>query len=431
MSDSEDGSLSSLMAAKREPETANPPPIPPRDTSDNEDNVRLVDLQRKGVQEAVFASQESDDDDDNMSLAELTKKRKRSNGTSSPAVKKEKVSNSPSDSDSEDDIPIAQLTKKSKKVSAVKKEKSSSSTSKKKSAKLAAGKGKKTATAAKGKKTLKKEKKEKRSKIEIEMENVHKWWLEEDDLEGDEKWKTLKHNGVLFAPLYEPHGIPILYDGKVVTLTPEQEEYATYFARYLETDHYTKDVFRKNFWTCWKKLIKSCGPTKASVITEFSKVDFKPIWRHLEAQKEQNKNKSKEQKDVEKAARAELTEQYGYAYLDGRKEKVGNYRVEPPGLFLGRGAHPKAGMFKLRITPKDITINIGKNQKPPKPSAPYENEAWGNVVCNNRVTWLAYWKENVNDSIKYVMLHSSSKLKGIADMKKVMSSFSFTTRIDY
>lgn len=33
--------------------------------------------------------------------------------------------------------------------------------------------------------------------------------------------------------------------------------------------------------------------------------------------------------------------------------------MEPPGLFRGRGEHPKMGLFKRRIYPRDITINIG------------------------------------------------------------------------
>ncbi len=36
-------------------------------------------------------------------------------------------------------------------------------------------------------------------------------------------WKKLSHNGVLFPPEYEPHGVKMLYDGKPVDLTPEQE----------------------------------------------------------------------------------------------------------------------------------------------------------------------------------------------------------------
>lgn len=33
--------------------------------------------------------------------------------------------------------------------------------------------------------------------------------------------------------------------------------------------------------------------------------------------------------------------------------------MEPPGLFRGRGDHPKMGKLKARIYPEDITINIG------------------------------------------------------------------------
>lgn len=50
-----------------------------------------------------------------------------------------------------------------------------------------------------------------------------------------------------------------------------------------------------------------------------------------------------------------------WAIVDGVKEKVGNFRVEPPGLFRGRGEHLKMGKLKKRIFPKDITINIGKD----------------------------------------------------------------------
>lgn len=41
---------------------------------------------------------------------------------------------------------------------------------------------------------------------------------------GTVKWTTLEHNGVIFPPPYQPHGVKMLYDGKPVHLTPEQEE---------------------------------------------------------------------------------------------------------------------------------------------------------------------------------------------------------------
>ncbi|KAK2451291.1 DNA topoisomerase 1 alpha [Trifolium repens] len=54
-------------------------------------------------------------------------------------------------------------------------------------------------------------------------------------------------------------------------------------------------------------------------------------------------------------------EKYMWAIIDGVKEKVGNFRAEPPGLFRGRGEHPKMGKVKRRITPNDVVINIGKD----------------------------------------------------------------------
>lgn len=38
------------------------------------------------------------------------------------------------------------------------------------------------------------------------------------------KWTSLVHNGVIFPPAYKPHGVKMLYKGKPVDLTPEQEE---------------------------------------------------------------------------------------------------------------------------------------------------------------------------------------------------------------
>lgn len=52
--------------------------------------------------------------------------------------------------------------------------------------------------------------------------------------------------------------------------------------------------------------------------------------------------------------------EYGYCLMDNHKERIGNFRIEPPGLFRGRGDHPKMGMLKRRIRPEDIIINCSK-----------------------------------------------------------------------
>lgn len=51
-----------------------------------------------------------------------------------------------------------------------------------------------------------------------------------------------------------------------------------------------------------------------------------------------------------KAEKLAIDEKYGWCVLDGRKEKVGNFRIEPPGLFRGRGEHPKTGCLKVNCS---------------------------------------------------------------------------------
>ena len=48
---------------------------------------------------------------------------------------------------------------------------------------------------------------------------------------------------------------------------------------------------------------------------------------------------------------------YGWALVDGCLERVGNYTLELPTLFKGRGEHPKAGLLKGRMMPEDLTVN--------------------------------------------------------------------------
>lgn len=45
--------------------------------------------------------------------------------------------------------------------------------------------------------------------------------------------------------------------GKVVKLSEPAEEVATFYARMLDHDYTTKDVFNNNFMKDWKKVSKS------------------------------------------------------------------------------------------------------------------------------------------------------------------------------
>ena len=71
--------------------------------------------------------------------------------------------------------------------------------------------------------------------------------------------------------------------------------------------------------------------------------------------------------------------------------------------------------YQQRVRPEQVTINIGADADIPKPP---EGTKWGSVQHDNAVTWLAMWKENVNDNTKYIFLAANSSLKGQSDMKK-------------
>ncbi|KAL9275577.1 DNA topoisomerase 1 alpha-like protein [Drosera capensis] len=226
------------------------------------------------------------------------------------------------------------------------------------------------------------------------------------------KWSTLSHNGVMFPPPYEPHGVKMLYDGKPVDLTPEQEEVATMYAAMLETDYVQKPKFNENFFNDWKKILG-----KNHIIQDLKKCDFTPIHQWHLIEKEKKKQMSLEEKKALKEEKSKQEEKYMWAILDGVKEKVGNFRVEPPGLFRGRGEHPKMGKLKKRIYPSDITINIGKEA--PVPECHIPGERWKEVRHDNTVTWLAYWNDPINQKeFKYVFFAASSTLKGQSDKEK-------------
>lgn len=55
-----------------------------------------------------------------------------------------------------------------------------------------------------------------------------------------------------------------------------------------------------------------------------------------------------------------ILQEYGFCVMDNHKERIANFRIEPPGLFRGRGDHPKMGMLKRRIRPEDIIINCSR-----------------------------------------------------------------------
>ncbi|KAJ1512959.1 DNA topoisomerase 1 [Coelomomyces lativittatus] len=244
------------------------------------------------------------------------------------------------------------------------------------------------------------------------------WWSDINVIESlsqnTVKWTRLHHQGVVFAAPYVPHGVPLVYQNQSYVLVPEVEELATHFATTLTTPYASNPTFCKNFFIDFLKTLHRHQPDLP--IQVFEHCDFSLIHAHVMEEKERKKNMlTLEEKKKVKMEKALLDDQYGWAWIDGRKEKVNNYRIEPPGLFRGRGAHPKTGTWKQRIRPEDVTLNLSEDA--PIPPLP-DGHHWKAIVHCPQVTWLAMWEENVQHQIKYVKLSASSVWKGVSDYQK-------------
>lgn len=252
-----------------------------------------------------------------------------------------------------------------------------------------------------------------------------KWWEEQGKDDGV-KWRTLEHRGPVFAPDYErlPPSVHFYYDGKAVDLSADAQEVAGFYARMIDHEYTTRELFNKNFYKDWKKVMSS---EEKHLITDMRKCNFKEIADHYKVLSEERKSLTKEQKLENKLKNEKMVEEYGYCLIDSHKQKIGNFRIEPPGLFRGRGDHPKQGMLKTRVSPRDVIINCSKGSNVPKPPSGHK---WREVRHDNTVSWLASWSENIQGSIKYVMLSAASKMKGEKDWMKYETARRLHKQID-
>ncbi len=242
------------------------------------------------------------------------------------------------------------------------------------------------------------------------------------------KWKTFKHNGVMFPEPYKPHKIPIIYNGEKIILDPNSEEYATIYAKFTDTEYVKNKIFKNNFFNDWKVYLKKGGFNK---INDLDNCDFKLIYNYLVKIKEEKLNLTKEEKEKIKDEKKKEEEKYMIAYVDGKEQLVGNFRMEPPGIFMGRGCHPKAGKIKKRILPEDITLNIDKETKIPELPSFYKDKKWKKIIHDNTLEWLASWKDTITNKIKYVWLGNKSDFKAKSDLNKFETARKLVSKINF
>ena len=91
--------------------------------------------------------------------------------------------------------------------------------------------------------------------------------------------------------------------------------------------------------------------SERSKIKDLKKCNFNEVFEYFKQKSEERKQMTKEEKKAIKEENLKIKNEYGFCMWDGHKQPIGNYKIEPPGLFRGRGEHPKMGMVKRRIQP--------------------------------------------------------------------------------
>ena len=223
-------------------------------------------------------------------------------------------------------------------------------------------------------------------------------------------WKTFRHNGIAFPDPYVPKGLSIRVSGQEIRLSPLAEEMAYQFAKKKDTPYVQDPVFRTNFMKYFVKQL----PPPVTKQTRFDDVDLSQLYRVVDEEKRDKEAMTKEAKKSLAASRKEKREalrvKFGKALLDGKEIEIANWMAEPPGLFMGRGAHPLRGSWKPRVAAPDVTLNLDKQA--PVPPGGYK------VSNDDESIWVARWIDKLTEKEKYVWPHESSDIQQSRNKQK-------------
>lgn len=214
----------------------------------------------------------------------------------------------------------------------------------------------------------------------------------------------MRHNGVAFPPDYEPRGLSTTIKGTLVKLEPLQEEMLMAWAKKIGTPYVEDPVFQENFLSSLRERsaelfadvkIEDMDWTEMFAIAQAEKLANMPGERRKEISLERKKKSE------------ELKEKYGYAQVDDHRVEIGAYLIEPPGIFMGRGAHPLRGRWKPRVYSYQVTLNLDENADIPDAA----HGDWKDIVHEHDSLWIARWLETLTGKIKYVLLAETSHLR--------------------
>ena len=239
-------------------------------------------------------------------------------------------------------------------------------------------------------------------------------------------WKTLEQRGPYFTHLMVPYnylGSSLIYGGKSYKLTPQEEKVAAFYAKRLISERAGGIVaaqlwatvpvgkpYRTNFWNDFQTYLT---PEHRKIFKDLAKINWDDLIEKIENMKKDGL--TVEEKTEKKIRDEERKREYGFAKLDGKREAVGNYTVEPSGIFEGRGKNQMRGHIKREIIPEDIILNLG--EKDPIPIPPVDHN-WGGIVHDHKAEWLAKYKDSISNEVKYVRFDAKGKFKGESDLLK-------------
>ena len=241
--------------------------------------------------------------------------------------------------------------------------------------------------------------------------------LEDAPKTSGRRMKQLIHNGVLIPDAYVPQAFTIALRGKPLKLTPLQEEMAVKFAQKFGTPYTEDPTFCANFM---KDFAEALGIKEKITVAD---IDWAPITRWIEAERALKANMSKEEKKQLAAARKKLREErkerFGWATVDGARMEIGNYAVEPPSVFMGRGKHPVRGSWKPAIMTKDVTLNLS-------PDAPTPPGEWAGREWRPEELWIAKWTDKLSEKVKYIWFHDATPMK----QERVQEKFDLANELE-
>ena len=234
--------------------------------------------------------------------------------------------------------------------------------------------------------------------------------------------KQLIHKGVIIPEPPKYRGLSIKIDGKKHKLTPLQEEMALAWVRKLGTPYAEDLVFVKNFMRDFSQALGYEKPLR------IDQIDFSEVIRVVEEERAAKEAMTKEERKAlaaeRKAIREALKEEYGYAIADGERIELGNYMVEPSGIFMGRGKHPLRGRWKQGASQKDVTLNLS-------PDAPRPKGDWKEIIWQPDSLWVARWEDKLSGKLKYIWLHDTAPIKQAREAQKFDKATELHQKIEH